>query len=50
MHQLKTEFDKGKESRQSKESNQLGYQVTKAKKAGDMVLVKKLARARLQIP
>ena len=50
MVELKRKFDLGKESRESKESSRYHYLLTKAKKAGDMESVKKLAKEKLQIP
>jgi group II intron reverse transcriptase/maturase len=50
MEELKSNFDLGKESRESKESNRYHYLMTKAKNTGDMELLKKLAKKKLQIP
>lgn len=50
IDQVKNNFDLGKESRESKESNIYHYLMTKAKKDGDMILLKKLAKEKLQIP
>lgn len=50
IEQLKFNFNKGKESRESKNSSRYHYLMSKAKKNGDMTQLKQLAKERLQIP
>jgi hypothetical protein len=50
IEKLKLDFDIGKESRESKESSRYHYLMGKAKKAGNMELLKQLAKEKLQIP
>jgi len=50
MHDLKSGFDQGKESRESSESRRYHYLVIKAKECGDISLLKQLAKDKLKIP
>jgi len=50
MEQLKRDFDRGKESRESSESNRYHYLMTKAKRNGEMETLKRLAKEKRKIP
>jgi group II intron reverse transcriptase/maturase len=49
IHELKLQFDKGTESRESAESNRLRYEMRKAKLLGDIDKVKSLHKQRMKI-
>lgn len=50
MEELKKEFDTGSKSRMSPEANRLHSKISRAKKKGDMTLVKLLAKEARRIP